>query len=673
MNAVSSVTGTASDAGAAASGVGGTQIQIQRNSDLDCWNGAAVGGDCATDPTTWLGAVAGANWAVTSGLPPMNNLNTGFQNGSAYTLTSRAFDVAANTQTVLTSNFFTVDLTSPTGGRSRSPPTARTSTAVPQIAGTAQDAAPGLLAPPQVSIEDIPNGTYWNGAGNFGARTSTWRRRRSLRSRRPTARSCTWHYNTAAIPWGDGAGRYLVEVQVIDAAGNFTITSSTFSFDHTAPLSNLTYPPSSGLFFSSMTAILGTAEDLTSPIPTVSAHMWYVSAGTTYYFTPATPHWSTTDGGPIVIGGAGTAAGGVTSPWSFNSTQISDFNTPGTANYVWHNGTNDGADGHKFNIVSIAVDAATNVQTVLSTVSFTFDNVPPTSTATAPINGSAYTSRAPGPTANSLPTLSGTANDDVSGVGSVVLAIEDMNGDGRPAVVRRLRQPSPPTPVPLNVLPSNLFVSSWTYSSGFLSFTTQNHYIVYSTATDNVGNVENVVGQSEFLFDTDPPVSGVQAAGEPDHLHKPADFGRHVVGSELRQSGRMPHHRLVRRLGRVSRRRPDLAEGAGRGRDLRGHDRVPERRDHLPAAGRPRRRAATSGTARRGCRRTSAGRRCWGAGRRTPAGRPRPLVLWRDGQRQPRLHGEQHVLEPRQRLRDVVARDGQRGQPTGRVRTAIRN
>ncbi len=509
VNAVSSVTGTASDPGALASGItapGGTQLQLERKSDLTCWNGASWQSVCGV-AAGWLTAVPGPSWAVASGLPPMSNSNGGFQDGLSYLVTSRSFDVAANTQTVLTSNIFTVDLTSPTGGITF-PANGNDLNSVPFIAGTAQDAAPGLLAAPQVLIENIPLGTFYNGAGAF-ALSPTWLPA-AFTPTQPTANGAAyaWQLNAAAVPWSDGFNAYLIEVKTFDSAGNWTLATSTFSFDHTAPQSALTYPPSSGLFFSSMTAILGTAYDQTSPVPNVSAHMWYVSAGTTYYFTPAVPHWTTTDGGPITIAGAGTPSGGVTSPWTFNSTQINDFNTPGSGNFVWHNGTNDGADGHTFFIVSIASDAAGNKQVAYSTVSFTFDNVPPLSGPSAPINGAAYTNATSGPAPNSLPALTGTAVDDVSGVGGVYLAVEDLNA---PAGTQwydgsNFTQPGP---VNLNVLGANLFPSSWTYTNAFLNFTSQHHYVVVSTATDNVGNVQNITGSSEFLFDSDPPTSGV--------------------------------------------------------------------------------------------------------------------------------------------------------------------
>ncbi|MBI5743578.1 MAG: hypothetical protein HY952_03425, partial [Elusimicrobia bacterium] len=56
---------------------------------------------------------------------------------------------------------------------------------------------------------------------------------------------------------------------------------------------------------------------------------------------------------------------------------------------------------------------------------------------------------------------------------------------------------------------SNLYPSSWTYSSGLLTFVDKRHYVVKSSATDSSGNVQNILGQSRFLFDTTEPQSSV--------------------------------------------------------------------------------------------------------------------------------------------------------------------
>ena len=134
-----------------------------------------------------------------------------------------------------------------------------------------------------------------------------------------------------------------------------------------------------------MAVIAGTSTDNTSPITDVSVKMWYVTGPTTYYWSPAVPHWTPVDAGFASIGGsAGPAA--TLNQWAYNSTQNPDFNNPGTLNYAWKEGTHDGVNGKRFYIITKALDGAGNSQVVYSTRNFIFDNVPPFSQPVAPIN-----------------------------------------------------------------------------------------------------------------------------------------------------------------------------------------------------------------------------------------------------------------------------------------------
>jgi hypothetical protein len=76
------VTGVASDPGAAASGVGGTQIQIKRVVAGDCWGGGAWGANCTTE-SSWLTPVAGTPWTKNAQLPAASNLPGGLEDGLA--------------------------------------------------------------------------------------------------------------------------------------------------------------------------------------------------------------------------------------------------------------------------------------------------------------------------------------------------------------------------------------------------------------------------------------------------------------------------------------------------------------------------------------------------------------------------------------------------------------
>ena len=491
------VTGVASDPGASASGVGGSQIQIKRTVAGDCWSGAAWGTNCATE-ASWLASAAGSPWTKNTQLPPASNLPGGLEDGKAYEISARAFDLATNTQTATTANVFRFDVSSPAVANVLPLNGSRYKT-LPTISGTAEDQAPGAfnVTFPRVRVYDIPLNQYWvDGTGwvtsAFPGFPDLWN---TAIDSTPVSGVFTWRYDASAVAWPDRDSGLRVETQALDAAGNYTTASSTFSFDATRPGSYVLYPPNNGVTYSTMAVIGGTSTDNTSPITDVGIKMWYVTGPTTYYWSPAVPHWAPGDPGFASIGGsAGPAA--TINPWAYNSTQNPDFNNPGSLNYAWKEGTHDGGNGKLFHIITSALDAAGNSQVVYSTRTFRFDNVPPVSAPVAPINNAAY---------RSLITLSGTSSDDVGTVASAALSIYDEEA-------ARYFNGTTFTSVPevwLPILPANLFASSWVFTNGSLSFTTQHHYLVKSSATDNVGNVQSSIGSSRFLFDLDTPDSNV--------------------------------------------------------------------------------------------------------------------------------------------------------------------
>ncbi len=495
------ITGLASDPGATPSSVGGTQVQIKRVVAGDCWSGGAWGVNCATE-SSWLTAVPGTSWTKNAQLPPPTNNSSGLEDGLAYEILARAFDLAANTHTATTANTFTFDVSSPAvanvlplhGGRY---------SALTTISGTAADSAPGAfnVTFPRVRVYDIPLNQYWvDGTGwvtaAFDGFPDLWNTAIDSTS---VSGVFTWRYNAAATglaaAWPDRNGGLRVEAQAFDAAGNFTAASSTFSFDKTRPSSYVLYPPLDGVTYSTMAVIGGTATDNTSPITDVGIKMWYVTGPTTYYWSPAVPHWAPGDPGFFSIGGsAGPAA--TVNPWAYSFTQNPDFNNPGTLNYAWKEGTHDGVNGKLFHIITAARDGAGNAQTAVSTRTFRFDNVPPVSSPIAPLNDAAY---------KTLTTLSGSSTDDGGTVASVSVSIYDQFSakyfDGSSFAS------NPEAWLP--VLPANLFPSSWTFTNGSLTFVSQRHYIVKSSATDNTGNIQSAIGLSRFLYDEDTPNSSV--------------------------------------------------------------------------------------------------------------------------------------------------------------------
>ncbi len=497
-NALPSISGTASDPGGAASGVSGTQVQIRRDSDNICWNGAAWSANCSTE-ASWLSPSAGLAWSKNTQLPPPNNLPSGLQDGERYDIASRAFDFAANTQTALTTNIFRFDVSSPTALVQLPGNGVRYNT-LPLVSGTAQDVLPGRfnVTFPQVRIHDIAINQYWvDGTGwvnsGFPGFPDLWNVALDSSS---TGGVFTWRYDASAVVWPDRSAQLRVEARVADAAGNYSYASSTFSFDATRPASVVTYPTADGQTFSSMTSISGTSSDITSNVADVKVKMWYVTGPTTYYWSPAAPHWGA--GNPNDFYSINSAGGppAVNNPWAYDSVQNPDFANPGTLNYAWKEGTHDGANGKTFHVVTQAVDAAGNVQAALSTRTFRFDNVPPLSGPVVPIPDSSY---------NSLTVLSGTSVDAENTVAAVAVSIFEEETsrwfDGTGFAVG--------PQVWLPVLPANLFPSSWTFVNGSLAYTPSRHYVVRSSATDSVGNRQTASGFARFLFDTAEPTSSV--------------------------------------------------------------------------------------------------------------------------------------------------------------------
>ena len=183
-----------------------------------------------------------------------------------------------------------------------------------------------------------------------------------------------------------------VEARVTDEAGNYTMTASTFSLDGTPPTSLITFPASSGLTVSSMTSIIGTAQDITSALNEVRIKMWYLSGGVTYYWNPdlsQPPFWETSDPGFAAIANSN---GPKATPkvWQYNS---SHFTNPTQLTYAWRQATHDSAagpnfgNGKLFNIITQANDSTGNDEVIFTTRTFLFDNQPPTSAPTAPTDG----------------------------------------------------------------------------------------------------------------------------------------------------------------------------------------------------------------------------------------------------------------------------------------------
>ena len=495
-----SVTGTAQDLYSNPSGVAGSQIKIQ-HADGRYWNGSAW-----ALPVFWLTGVPGSSWTKSAQLPPSDNL-TGLEDGVSYTVQTRSYDIAANTQTVyLAGNSFTFDISSPAVYISL-PLNGSRKISLPLVSGTAADAF--NVDFPLIRVYDLGTEKFWmEGSGSCGgvplpgwvgfvdgcpSFPEIWN---VALDSAAAGGSFNWRYDSSSLAWPNRDNELRVEAKVTDRAGNYSVTSSTFSFDNVAPSSRITYPPENGALYSSMTAITGTSYDLTSTINNVQIRMWYLSGASTYYWQPIIPHWSASDTGWWSIAN-GPGGKDTVNPWSYTN---SDFADPGAGNFAWKEGTHDGGNGKTFYIVTKAVDAATNNETSLSTRTFVFDSVPPLSAPVMPGVNTSY---------NSMPVIYGTSVDITTSVASARISILSENEPAGPRYYNGVSGFLEEAEYWMQIMPENLYPSSWTYSSSEVPFTAGRHYVVKSSATDFIGNVQSAAGQSRFLFDQVAPQSGV--------------------------------------------------------------------------------------------------------------------------------------------------------------------
>jgi len=162
IKSLTQVTGTAADINSNPSGISGSQVKIQRNIDSLYWNGSTWGTEA------WLDPMGGTPWTKNTQLPPSDNFS-GLHDTRQYTVMTRAYDVAGNTQSViLAGNVFTFDISSPTAFVSLPLDGSRYNT-LPQVSGTAEDLFNVNF--PQVRLYDIPLNKFWmEGTGSCGGR-----------------------------------------------------------------------------------------------------------------------------------------------------------------------------------------------------------------------------------------------------------------------------------------------------------------------------------------------------------------------------------------------------------------------------------------------------------------------------------------------------------------------
>lgn len=261
---LTTLSGTSYDSGTPASDVNAVAVQVERQSDNQCWRGTSA-------------APASSNWGScpyyvpASGKTPWTISITYSTNvwsdGINYILTSTASDKVGNISSPATVSFYydnspasatiTFPLsTGPTSGY-------YLKSALGSFAGVVLDTTPvpsGFMSginQIRLALRRTTDNRWWTG--------SAWQVAQTYFS--------TTSYNTGTGVWGysmpsrytnlDDATTYFLSVQVQDTAGNWMLRGSTMSFvvDESSPTVGLTTPGTDGGSYQFFSTIRGTAAD----------------------------------------------------------------------------------------------------------------------------------------------------------------------------------------------------------------------------------------------------------------------------------------------------------------------------------------------------------------------------------------------------------------------------
>jgi hypothetical protein len=257
-------------------------------------------------------------------------------------------------------------------------------------------------------------------------------------------------YATIKNSNASGSSGWGVPVNCADSGGNT-------KWDFSPPASTVTVP-ANGSYQSSLAVLSGTANDAGSGVSYVKVSIRNQTDN--LYWTGTA--WS---GAQMWLAATGTTSWTYTAP-------------------AW-------TSGKTYLIQSEATDNAGNIETPGAGNSFTFDNVPPASSVTFPVNASYQ---------NSLVTLAGAASDAGSGVSGVKVSIKNQTDNlywtGTAWSGAQMWFTASGT-------------TSWTYASP--AWTSGKTYLIQSEAVDNAGNVEMPGSGNTFTFDNVAPTSYVIA------------------------------------------------------------------------------------------------------------------------------------------------------------------
>ncbi|MEK7383916.1 MAG: hypothetical protein AAB262_11620, partial [Elusimicrobiota bacterium] len=393
-------------------GGGGVEIAMRRNSDNAWWQGGAFGnvhvappGAPDWRPVDCVGC--GPGWQKTTGLPAAMDMSAG-----QYTLYSRAYDVARNTQTALaTPSPFTWDVAGPSVSLSTPSGASQAAySALSLIGGTAQDA--NNITAIEYRIKKF-DGTFWTGAG-FGV--MTWL---PASTGTPTGSLLAWTTTYLPTFTEDSNENWEIDARALDAAGNYSAVYSTaiFRYDTTAPVS-ITTNVVEGSTITTYHVVAGTGTEsngLSLQVADFTLRIYDATNGSCYDGTNGANPWTPGCAGGGWLNVSDVTAYASTYSWSYTKPVMQ-------SDAMW-------TSSHTYKINVRAKDAAVppNLEVNYATRTFTFDNQPPITITTYPANDRAYGVAALGATALSAPLTRGAMSDDAAGMAGVKVSIRDQN------------------------------------------------------------------------------------------------------------------------------------------------------------------------------------------------------------------------------------------------------
>ncbi|MEW5906446.1 MAG: hypothetical protein AB1734_06660, partial [Elusimicrobiota bacterium] len=375
---------------------------------------------------------------------------------------------------------------------------------VTQLSGTAGDNLSGVDRV-DISIADIsqPTTFYWR----WWVTSGTWQTGEYFAPATMPS-TFTWTYSNLSGCFTDGKV-YNIRARAADKAANseappaiirYTdgsqVNSRTFRFDTTGPDSAITYPVN-GQIYSTIASITGTSGDFYS---TPTDCQLQLHRDTNADLIPDGT-WS------------GSAWGAYDTGIWFPADSCSVIGTTATfsraaADSVWDN-------GYRYFLGARAKDmtqTGNNQGAASAEAVFRIDKERPLSQIGVPAVAAS----------NNMPTISGTATDNLAGIGEVRITVYNTS-QGQyydpslsPPWASGAESAAPWVLTQLTtVWPTS---ATWQYNIGNSTWTSGARYRIRGRARDNVSNTDMVLSTATFQYDTDVPVSTVTYPVNGSHL-----------------------------------------------------------------------------------------------------------------------------------------------------------